>query len=80
MLSGEMVVLMASRGAVFCCWGMLNEALHSKMRGSSECQSGGILPCKIRLASGERLENVIASWIMPCPQGDSDAARNASRL
>ena len=78
MFSVVMSVEIASRSCEFA--GIAKDARNSNMRGSSECHSGGMLPCSILSASGERLEIVIASYMTPCPHGDSDAALNASRL
>lgn len=61
--------------------GVAKEARNSWIRGSPVCHSGGMVPLSTLSASCDKLENVIASYIrMPCPQGDSEAARKASRL
>ena len=65
----------------FLSSGLAKEARNSWIRGSpGVCHSGGMVPLSTLSASCDKLENVIASYIMPCPQGDSDAARKASRL
>jgi hypothetical protein len=47
---------------------------------SSWCHDLGTLSCKSHFNCSERLENVIALHIIPCPNGDFAAARKASLL
>lgn len=58
----------------------MKEVRNSRRRASLPTQSGGMVPRRRAFASWERPENESLLWIVPCPQGEMDAARKCSRL
>ena len=68
------------RGMVLICSGTMKEVRNSHRRALSPNQCGGMEPERRLVAMGERLVNVGWSWIVPLPQGNTEAARKCCLL